>query len=87
MVRFGPGVVIRMHGIARADQWTSAFSQFRAARDGAALRGQTGGRRCRPIRRLTVFLPTLGDLARIDRGSLNFAGRRNKSASYRVAHD
>ena len=30
---------------------------------------------------------TLGDLARIDRGSLNFAGRRNKSASYRVAHD
>jgi hypothetical protein len=37
---------------------------------------------------------TPADLARsaenpqsFDRGSLNFAGRRNKSASYRVAHD
>jgi hypothetical protein len=68
MVRFSSGVVIRMVGNARADQWTSAFSQFRAARDGTAPRGQIGGRRCRPLRRLTVFLPTLGDLARIIAG-------------------
>jgi hypothetical protein len=67
MVRFGSGVVIRMHGIARADQWMSAFSQFRAARDGVALRGQTGGWRGRPLRRLTVFLSTLRDLSRIRR--------------------
>jgi hypothetical protein len=37
-VRFGSGVVIRMVGIARADQWSSAFTQFRAVRDGVALR-------------------------------------------------
>jgi hypothetical protein len=37
-VRFGPGVVIRMVGIARAEQWTAAFTQFRAVRDGLALR-------------------------------------------------
>jgi hypothetical protein len=37
-VRFGSGVVIRMVGVARADQWTGAFTQFRAVRDGVALR-------------------------------------------------
>jgi hypothetical protein len=37
-VRFGSGVVIRMVGVARADQWGSAFTQFRAVRDGVALR-------------------------------------------------
>jgi hypothetical protein len=37
-VRFGSGVVIRMVGVARADQWSSAFTQFRAVRDGVALR-------------------------------------------------
>ena len=37
-VRFGSGVVIRMVGVARADQWNSAFTQFRAVRDGVALR-------------------------------------------------
>jgi hypothetical protein len=37
-VRFGSGVVIRMVGIARTDQWNSAFTQFRAVRDGVTLR-------------------------------------------------
>ena len=37
-VRFGSGVVIRMVGVARTDQWNSAFTQFRAVRDGVALR-------------------------------------------------
>jgi hypothetical protein len=38
-VRFGPGVFIRMVGIARADQWLAAFPRFRAVRDGVAPRG------------------------------------------------
>lgn len=33
-VRFGNGSVIRMLGIARADQWQTAFPHFRAVRDG-----------------------------------------------------
>jgi len=33
-VRFGNGSVIRMLGIARADQWQTAFTHFRAVRDG-----------------------------------------------------
>jgi hypothetical protein len=33
-VRFGNGTFIRMLGIARADQWTTAFPHFRAVRDG-----------------------------------------------------
>jgi hypothetical protein len=37
-VRFGPGVFVRMVGVARADQWTKAFTQFRAVRDGVAAR-------------------------------------------------
>jgi hypothetical protein len=37
-VRFGPGTFIRMIGIARADQWSTAFSHFRAVRDGVAPR-------------------------------------------------
>jgi hypothetical protein len=37
-VRFGPGFVVRMVGVARADQWTKAFTQFRAVRDGVAGR-------------------------------------------------
>jgi hypothetical protein len=35
-VRFGSGSFIRMLGIARADQWTTAFPHFRAVRDGVA---------------------------------------------------
>jgi hypothetical protein len=35
-VRFGNGTFIRMLGIARADQWTTAFPHFRAVRDGVA---------------------------------------------------
>jgi hypothetical protein len=35
-VRFGSGSFIRMVGIARADQWTTAFPHFRAVRDGIA---------------------------------------------------
>jgi hypothetical protein len=35
-VRFGQGSFIRMVGIARADQWTTAFPHFRAVRDGIA---------------------------------------------------
>jgi hypothetical protein len=37
-VRFGSGSFIRMLGIARADQWTTAFPHFRAVRDGVAPR-------------------------------------------------
>jgi hypothetical protein len=37
-VRFGPGTFIRMIGIARADQWATAFPHFRAVRDGVAPR-------------------------------------------------
>jgi hypothetical protein len=37
-VRFGPGFIVRMVGVARADQWTKAFTQFRAVRDGVASR-------------------------------------------------
>jgi hypothetical protein len=37
-VRFGPGVFIRMVGMARADQWLAAFPHFRAVRDGVAPR-------------------------------------------------
>jgi hypothetical protein len=37
-VRFGPGTHIRMVGIARADQWSTAFPHFRAVRDGVAPR-------------------------------------------------
>jgi len=37
-VRFGPGVFIRMVGMARADQWSAAFPHFRAVRDGVAQR-------------------------------------------------
>jgi hypothetical protein len=37
-VRFGAGTHIRMIGIARADQWPTAFSHFRAVRDGIAPR-------------------------------------------------
>jgi hypothetical protein len=37
-VRFGPGIFIRMIGIARADQWSTAFTHFRAVRDGIAPR-------------------------------------------------
>jgi hypothetical protein len=37
-VRFGPGTFIRMIGIARADQWPTAFAHFRAVRDGIAPR-------------------------------------------------
>jgi hypothetical protein len=35
-VRFGKGSFIRMVGIARADQWGTAFPHFRAVRDGVA---------------------------------------------------
>jgi hypothetical protein len=35
-VRFGSGSFIRMVGVARADQWTTAFPHFRAVRDGVA---------------------------------------------------
>lgn len=35
-VRFGQGSFIRMVGIARADQWSTAFPHFRAVRDGIA---------------------------------------------------
>jgi hypothetical protein len=35
-VRFGSGSFIRMLGISRADQWTTAFPHFRAVRDGVA---------------------------------------------------
>jgi hypothetical protein len=35
-VRFGSGSFIRMLGVARADQWTTAFPHFRAVRDGVA---------------------------------------------------
>jgi hypothetical protein len=37
-VRFGPGTFIRMVGVARADQWSTAFPHFRAVRDGVAPR-------------------------------------------------
>jgi hypothetical protein len=37
-VRFGAGTHIRMVGIARADQWSTAFPHFRAVRDGIAPR-------------------------------------------------
>jgi len=37
-VRFPSGGYIRMVGVARADQWRSAFPRFRAVRDGVALR-------------------------------------------------
>ncbi len=37
-VRFGSGRFIRMIGIARADQWPTAFPHFRAVRDGVAPR-------------------------------------------------
>jgi hypothetical protein len=37
-VRFGSGTFIRMIGIARADQWPTAFAHFRAVRDGVAPR-------------------------------------------------
>jgi hypothetical protein len=37
-VRFGPGTHVRMVGIARADQWSTAFAHFRAVRDGIAPR-------------------------------------------------
>jgi hypothetical protein len=37
-VRFGSTGFIRMVGVARADQWLSAFSRFRAVRDGIAPR-------------------------------------------------
>jgi hypothetical protein len=35
-VRFGNGSFIRMLGVARADQWATAFPHFRAVRDGVA---------------------------------------------------
>lgn len=38
-VRFGAGGFIRMVGVARADQWPTAFPRFRAVRDGIAPRG------------------------------------------------
>jgi hypothetical protein len=37
-VRFGAGLVIRMVGIAPAEQWTAALAQFRTVRDGIAIR-------------------------------------------------
>jgi hypothetical protein len=37
-VRFGSGIFIRMIGVARADQWSTAFPHFRAVRDGVAPR-------------------------------------------------
>ncbi len=37
-VRFGSGVFIRMVGVARADQWSKAFTQFRAVREGVGSR-------------------------------------------------
>ena len=37
-VRFGPGTFIRMVGVARADQWSTAYPHFRAVRDGVAPR-------------------------------------------------
>lgn len=37
-VRFGPGAYIQMIGVARADQWSTAFPHFRAVRDGVAPR-------------------------------------------------
>jgi hypothetical protein len=37
-VRFGVGTHVRMVGIARADQWSTAFPHFRAVRDGIAPR-------------------------------------------------
>jgi hypothetical protein len=37
-VRFGAGTHIRMVGIARTDQWSTAFPHFRAVRDGVAPR-------------------------------------------------
>ncbi len=39
-VRFGAGGFIRMVGVARADQWSTAFPRFRAVRDGIGPRGQ-----------------------------------------------
>jgi hypothetical protein len=35
-IRFGSGSFIRMVGVARADQWATAFPHFRAVRDGVA---------------------------------------------------
>jgi hypothetical protein len=37
-VRFGPGVFVRMIGIARADAWSKEFPRFRAVRDGVSPR-------------------------------------------------
>jgi hypothetical protein len=37
-VRFGSGVFIRMVGVARADQWSKAFTQFRTVREGVGSR-------------------------------------------------
>ena len=37
-VRFPPGGYLRMIGIARADQWRTAFPRFRAVRDGIMIR-------------------------------------------------
>ncbi len=37
-VRFGSGVYVRMVGIAPADQWRKAFTQFRAVREGLGPR-------------------------------------------------
>jgi hypothetical protein len=37
-VRFGPGVFLRMVGVARADAWGTAFPHFRAVRDGVTPR-------------------------------------------------
>ena len=37
-VRFGSGVFIRMVGVARADLWGKAFTQFRAVREGVGPR-------------------------------------------------
>jgi hypothetical protein len=39
-VRFGPGVFIRMVGLARADLWAAMFPRFRAVRDGVAPRDE-----------------------------------------------
>jgi hypothetical protein len=35
-VRFAPGAFIRMIGVARTDQWATAFPRFRAVRDGVS---------------------------------------------------
>jgi hypothetical protein len=37
-VRFGPGVFLRIVGVARKEQWDQEFTQFRTVRDGVEIR-------------------------------------------------